>query len=74
LQHEGFDANNDAAILETAMRGAGTDEDAIIEVLAHRSVSQRLQIADVYRELFEKVNFHYFSRVPYFGACFIGID
>jgi len=55
LDHEGFDPNVDSATLETAMRGPGTDEDAIIEVLAHRTVAQRLKIADVYRELFEKV-------------------
>jgi hypothetical protein len=39
------------------MKGITTDEDAIIEVLAHRNVSQRLKIAEVYSELFEKVIF-----------------
>jgi Annexin len=55
LEHEGFEASNDAAILEGAMKGITTDEDAIIEVLAHRSVNQRLKIAEVYSELFGKV-------------------
>ncbi|CAB3370877.1 Hypothetical predicted protein [Cloeon dipterum] len=54
VEHEDFDATIDATALEEAMKGPGTDEDAITEILAYRTVAQRLQIADVYKELFDK--------------------
>ncbi|XP_069773554.1 annexin A4-like [Narcine bancroftii] len=40
----GFNSQEDAAKLRKAMKGLGTDEDAIIEVLARRTIAQRQQI------------------------------
>ncbi|XP_072122930.1 annexin A4-like [Mobula birostris] len=40
----GFNSQEDAAKLRKAMKGLGTDEDAIIEVLAKRTIAQRQQI------------------------------
>lgn len=47
-----FNAEADAEVLHKAMKGRGTDEDAIIEVLAHRSLKQRQEIERVYKSMY----------------------
>lgn len=46
-----FDAKTDAERLKKAMRGLGTDEDAMIDVLTQRSAAQRQQISAAFRSL-----------------------
>ena len=50
----GFDANDDCERLRKAMKGLGTDEKAIIQIICKRSNSQRLQLKTVYKQMFGK--------------------
>ncbi|KAJ8285879.1 hypothetical protein GJAV_G00032010 [Gymnothorax javanicus] len=45
----GFNPDEDVEKLRGAMKGAGTDEAAIIEVLAHRTIQQRQEIKNHYK-------------------------
>ncbi|XP_057675190.1 annexin A4 [Corythoichthys intestinalis] len=45
----GFDPEADMQKLREAMKGAGTDEAAIIEVLAHRTIAQRQRIKEAFK-------------------------
>ncbi|XP_056146262.1 annexin A4 [Lampris incognitus] len=50
----GFNADEDAQALRNAMKGAGTDEAAIIKVLAHRTNAQRQRIKEAYKQMVGK--------------------
>lgn len=52
--HAGFNANNDAEVLYKAMKGLGTDEAAILQLLTARSNAQRQQIKAAYKTLHGK--------------------
>ncbi|XP_064182481.1 annexin A6 [Anguilla rostrata] len=45
----GFDPGSDAKALRKAMKGFGTDEDTIIEILVHRSNAQRQEIRQAFK-------------------------
>lgn len=49
-----FNASNDAAALRKAMKGFGTDENALIEILCRRSNSQRMDIVRTYKTAYGK--------------------
>ena len=50
-----FDPEADAGILRKAMKGLGTDEDAIINLLVARSNDQRIAIAKRFKLMYGKV-------------------
>lgn len=54
LPYASFNAEQDCAVLMKAMKGLGTDEKAIISVLAYRSMEQRQKIALTYKTQFGK--------------------
>ncbi|KAJ0015359.1 hypothetical protein NQD34_008979 [Periophthalmus magnuspinnatus] len=46
----GFNPEQDVQKLREAMKGTGTNESAIIEVLAHRTIAQRQRIKEAYKQ------------------------
>uniref|UniRef100_A0A3B4V166 Annexin n=1 Tax=Seriola dumerili TaxID=41447 RepID=A0A3B4V166_SERDU len=46
----GFDPEADAQRLRGAMKGAGTDEAAVIDVLSHRTIAQRQRIKEAFKQ------------------------
>jgi annexin A7/11 len=57
-----FSPRADAEALRNAMKGFGTDETAIMNVLAHRTNLQRLEIVMQYTTLFGKVMKNIYKR------------
>ncbi|CAH1246153.1 ANXA11 [Branchiostoma lanceolatum] len=53
-EHQPFDPHADGQTLRNAMRGVGTDEKAIIDVMAHRSNEQRQKIILQYKTMYGK--------------------
>nr|XP_057927816.1 annexin A5b [Doryrhamphus excisus] len=53
-----FNASTDAETLYKAMKGLGTDEDAILQLLTSRSNAQRQEISSAYKTLFGKDLIH----------------
>ena len=51
-----FDAETDAGVLRKAMKGLGTDEAAIINLLVSRSNAQRLDIVKRFKLMYGKVS------------------
>lgn len=47
-----FNPEADSAVLYNAMKGLGTDEDAIIKLLSHRSLQQRQTIEKTYKSIY----------------------
>ncbi len=50
-----IDPASDAKVLREAMDGLGTDEDAIINILANRTNNQRQRISSAYKAGFSRV-------------------
>ncbi|XP_048885062.1 annexin A6 [Brienomyrus brachyistius] len=48
----GFNPSSDAKALRKAMKGFGTDEDTIIDIITHRSNAQRQEIRKVFKSSF----------------------
>ncbi|XP_078580104.1 annexin A5-like isoform X4 [Branchiostoma floridae x Branchiostoma japonicum] len=53
-EHQPFDPHADGQTLRNAMRGVGTDEKAIIDIMAHRSNDQRQKIILQYKTMYGK--------------------
>ena len=49
-----FDPVKDAEALKAAMKGAGTNEDAIIQLVTNRTTVQRVKIAEMYKSSYGK--------------------
>ena len=52
---DSFNAEQDAKALHKAMKGVGTNEQAIIDVLCHRSADQRQEIVSTFKTAYGSV-------------------
>ena len=59
-----FNAIEDAATLRAAMKGFGTDEDAIIDLLSNRSNQQRQEISNSFTREYGRVSIKLFALQP----------
>ena len=50
-----FNAENDADALNKAIKGFGTNEATLIDIMGNRSNAQRIKIKDMYKAMFGKV-------------------
>lgn len=57
LPHQPFDPRADADALHKAMKGFGTDEKGLINILCKRTSDQRVKIAQAYKAGYGKVCF-----------------
>ena len=55
LDAPNFNAERDADALNKAVKGFGTKESVLIDILGNRSNAQRLKIKDMYKAMFGKV-------------------
>ena len=51
---ENFDKVSDSKKLRSAVRGLGTDERPIIEILCNRSYEQRQKLIETYKKLYDR--------------------
>lgn len=56
VDYPGCNPSEDAAALRAAMKGFGTDEKAIINILCHRSNRQRQEISQAFNREFNRVS------------------
>lgn len=63
-----FDANRDAEELRKAMKGIGTNEQAIISILGNRTTEQRMQIKAAFKSKFGRVS-HFDGVFVLFAPC-----
>jgi len=54
IPHHPFDPEHDAKVLHKAMKGFGTNEGAIIDILCERSCQQRVEIANTFKAAYGK--------------------